>query len=147
VVAVCLALMATIGPDSNLWAVRVLLFVTGFAMSHVFMPSQTAAFATIPPQSTGAASTLYNAQRQLGSALGVAVLGTVLAAVGTVTTTSGGTPTANLAAYRVAFLVAATLALAAAVIALSVRDSDAAATMRRAPEPSARPEPVGASAS
>ncbi|GAA2155305.1 MDR family MFS transporter [Kitasatospora kazusensis] len=144
VVAVCLALMATIGPDSNLWAVRGLLFVTGFAMSHVFMPSQTAAFAGISQRSTGAASTLYNAQRQLGSALGVAVLGTVLAAVGTVTTHAGGTPTANLAAYRAAFLVAAALALVAAVTALFVRDSDAAATMRRAPERA--PEPVAEAA-
>ncbi|MDH6578678.1 MDR family MFS transporter [Kitasatospora sp. MAP5-34] len=132
VVASCLALMATIGPGSNLWAVRGLLFVTGFAMAHVFMPSQTAAFAGVSQRSTGAASTLYNAQRQLGSALGVAVLGTVLATVGTVTSTAGGTPTANLAAYRAAFLVAAALALVAAVTALFVRDSDAAATMRRA---------------
>ena len=50
----------------------------------------------------------------------------------TVTTTVGGTPTANLAAYRAAFLVAAGLAAVAAVIALFVRDSDAATTMRRA---------------
>ncbi|GAA0678453.1 MDR family MFS transporter [Kitasatospora atroaurantiaca] len=146
VVALCLALMAAIGPGSNLWAVRVLLFVTGFAMSHVFMPSQTAAFSTISPASTGGASTLYNAQRQLGSALGVAILGTVLAAVGTVTTTVGGTPTANLDAYRAAFLVASALALVAAVTALFVRDSDAAATMRRAPGTDREPEPAGVSA-
>ncbi|MER5864620.1 MDR family MFS transporter [Kitasatospora sp. NPDC002040] len=140
-VAVCLALMATIGPESNLWAVRALLFVTGFAMAHVFMPSQTAAFATVPMAATGAASTLYNAQRQLGSALGVAVLGTVLAGVGTVTTSAAGTPTANLAAYQAAFLTAAGLALVAAVAALFVRDSDAAATMRGPAERTA-PEPV-----
>ncbi|MER6396210.1 DHA2 family efflux MFS transporter permease subunit [Kitasatospora sp. NPDC001603] len=133
VVACCLALMATIGPDSNLWAVRALMFVTGYAMSHVFMPSQTAAFATIGARDTGAASTLYNAQRQLGSALGVAVLGTVLTAVGAVTVNASGTPVANLAAYRAAFLTAAGLALAAAAISLLVRDSDAAATMRAVP--------------
>ncbi|MEV0534559.1 DHA2 family efflux MFS transporter permease subunit [Kitasatospora sp. NPDC050463] len=150
VVACCLALMATIGPDSNLWAVRALMFVTGYAMSHVFMPSQTAAFATIGARDTGAASTLYNAQRQLGSALGVAVLGTVLTAVGAFTVNASGTPVANLAAYRAAFLTAAGLALAAAAIALLVRDSDAAATMRAVPaggtaEGAAEPaaEPVG----
>lgn len=150
VVACCLALMATIGPDSNLWAVRALMFVTGYAMSHVFMPSQTAAFATISARDTGAASTLYNAQRQLGSALGVAVLGTVLTAVGAFTVNASGTPVANLTAYRAAFLTAAGLALAAAAIALLVRDSDAAATMRAVPaggtaEGAAEPvaEPVG----
>ncbi|MFE2913481.1 MDR family MFS transporter [Kitasatospora indigofera] len=139
VVALCLAAMTAITPDSNLWAVRGLMFVTGFAMSHVFMPSQTAAFATVPARATGAASTLYNAQRQLGSALGVAVLGTVLTAAGTVTVDAAGTPVANLAAYRAAFLVASGLALVAALIALSVRDSDAAATMRRVPGPAAEP--------
>ncbi|WP_441246107.1 MDR family MFS transporter [Kitasatospora sp. McL0602] len=144
VVAVCLALMAAIGPDSNLWAVRALLLVTGFAMGHVFMPSQTAAFAGIPAERTGAASTLYNAQRQLGSALGVAVLGTVLAAVGTLSTTAAGTPTANLAAYRTAFLVASGLALIAAVTALFVRDSDAAATMRGASGQASEPARTGA---
>ncbi|MFF2662134.1 MDR family MFS transporter [Kitasatospora sp. NPDC058032] len=133
VVAAALAVMATIGPDSNLWAVRALLFVCGFAMAHVFMPSQTAAFATIPVASTGAASTLYNAQRQLGSALGVAVLGTVLTAVGPFAADASGTPVANLTAYRAAFLTAAGLALLAAVIALRVRDADAAATMRPGP--------------
>ncbi|WP_380285139.1 MDR family MFS transporter [Kitasatospora purpeofusca] len=133
VVACCLALMATIGPQSNLWAVRGLLFLTGYAMSHVFMPSQTAAFATVPAASTGAASTLYNAQRQLGSALGVAVLGTVLTAVGPLAADASGTPVANLTAYRAAFLTAAGLALLAAVIALRVRDGDAATTMRPAP--------------
>ncbi|WP_371481547.1 MDR family MFS transporter [Kitasatospora sp. NBC_00315] len=143
VVALCLALMATITPDSNLWAVRALLFVTGFAMSHVFMPSQTAAFATVPPRATGAASTLYNAQRQLGSALGVAVLGTVLTAVGTVTVDAAGTPVANLDAYRAAFLVAAGLALVAAAVALSVRDSDAVATMRAVPRPAVEPVAEG----
>ncbi|MFI6443517.1 MDR family MFS transporter [Kitasatospora sp. NPDC050543] len=141
VVAGCLALMATITPESNLWAVRGLLFVTGFAMSHVFMPSQTAAFATVPARSTGAASTLYNAQRQLGAALGVAVLGTVLTALGTVSTNAAGTPVANLAAYRTAFLVAAALALVAAAISFSVRDSDAAATMRPAPGGPSEPAP------
>ncbi len=141
VVALCLALMAAITPDTDLWAVRALLFVTGFAMSHVFMPSQTAAFATIPAAATGAASTLYNAQRQLGSALGVAVLGTVLTAVGAVTSGPAGTPVANLVAYRAAFLVASGLALAAAAVALSVRDSDAAATMRPRPAPAGGPAP------
>ena len=51
-------------------------------MSHVFVPSQAAGFATISPANTGRASTLFNAVRQLGSAFGVALLTTVMAAVG-----------------------------------------------------------------
>ncbi|MDT3446331.1 MULTISPECIES: hypothetical protein [unclassified Pseudofrankia] len=48
-------------------------------------------------------------------------------------TSAGGrhAPRSDVHAYHVAFLVAAGLALAAAVIALTVHDSGAAATIRR----------------
>jgi Na+/melibiose symporter-like transporter len=132
-VAVAMALMSLLTPDTSVWAARALMFGTGFAMAHVFMPAQTAAFATVSSAATGRASTLFNAQRQLGSAMGVALLGTVLASIGTVTTGADGTPTANLAAYHAAFLVAAGLAAAAAVLALFISDRDAAPTMARTP--------------
>jgi predicted MFS family arabinose efflux permease len=124
-----MALMSLLTPETSVWAARALMFATGFSMAHVFMPAQTAAFATISPAATGRASTLFNAQRQLGSAIGVALLGTVLAGIGTVTTSASGTPTANLTAYHAAFLVAAGLAALAAVAALFIPDRDAAPTM------------------
>jgi Na+/melibiose symporter-like transporter len=128
-VAVAMALMSLLTPDTSVWAARALMFATGFAMAHVFMPAQTAAFATISAKATGRASTLFNAQRQLGSAIGVALLGTVLATIGTSSTGSSGTPSANLTAYHAAFLVAAGLAAVAAVLALFISDRDAAPTM------------------
>ena len=146
-VAVAMALMSLLTPDTSVWAARALMFGTGFAMAHVFMPAQTAAFATISSAATGRASTLFNAQRQLGSAMGVALLGTVLASIGTVTTGpaaggANGTPTANLAAYHAAFLVAAGLAAVAAVLALFISDRDAAPTMVRTPAAASGPETV-----
>ena len=128
-VAVAMALMSLLTPETSVWAARGLMFATGFSMAHVFMPAQTAAFATISAKATGRASTLFNAQRQLGSAIGVALLGTVLATIGTSTTGPGGTPSANLTAYHAAFLVAAGLAAVAAVVALFISDRDAAPTM------------------
>ena len=110
---------------------RVLMFLTGSGMAYAFLPVQTAAFATISSASTGRASALFNAQRQLGSALGVAVLGEVLSAVGPTLLSANGTQRPNLAAYHAAFLAAAVLALTAACIALAVSDEDAAATMQR----------------
>jgi EmrB/QacA subfamily drug resistance transporter len=136
-VAVCMALMSLLTPETSVWVARALMFATGFSMAHVFMPAQTAAFATISPAATGRASTLFNAQRQLGSAIGVALLGTVLAGIGTVTTSASGTPVANLTAYHAAFLVAAGLAAVAAAVALFVSDRDAAPTMVAKPRSSA----------
>ena len=95
------------------------------------LPLRAATFATISPASTGRASAFYSAQTQLGAALGVAVLGTVLSIVGVTTLSATGVVQPNLAAYHAAFLAAAALALIGACIALTISDRDAAATMKR----------------
>ena len=129
-VAIVMALMGLLGRDTNLWFMRVLMFLTGAGMACSFVPSQAAAFAAISSASTGRASALFNAQRQFGSAFGVAVLGGVLSAVGPTRLSASGALLPNLSAYHAAFLAAAALALTAAGIALRVSDRDAAATMR-----------------
>ena len=86
-------------------------FVLGLGMAHIFIPSQTAAFATISHERSGGASTLFNVQRQVGSAIGVAVLSSVLAAIGPVTVTPAGA-VPNFTAYHWGFAVAAVMALA-----------------------------------
>jgi len=67
----------------------------------------------------------------------------VMAAVGTVHLV-GAHLTANLTAYHAAFLMAAGFALIASILALTIKDSDAAATMvrrrRAVPEPESEPE-------
>ena len=136
-VAVMMALMSRLTPETTAWAARALMFGTGFCMAYVFLPAQTAAFATISGRATGRASTLFNAQRQLGPAAGVALLGAVLTSNGTVAAGHGGTPVANLTAYHAAFLTAAGLAVLASVIALFVSDRDAAPTMAPRESPAA----------
>jgi MFS family permease len=130
ILSLTLALMTLIGRDTSLWWMRLLLFVSGYGMAHVFVPSQAAGFATISPADTARASTLFNAQRQLGGAVGVALLSSVVAAVGPVRFVSRRA-VPNLASYHTAFLVAAGVAVIAAVAALTVKDSDAAHTMVR----------------
>ena len=71
---------------------------------------------------------MFNTVRQLGGAIGVAVLTTTIVAVGPVHVV-GGHPVANLTAYRVAFLVAAAVALMATAFSLRIRDADAARTI------------------
>ena len=129
-VAVVMALMSRLGSDTNLWFMRLLMFLTGAGMAYAFVPGQTAAFATISSAAMGQASALSNALRQLGSALGVAVIGGVLSLVGMTSLSATGTAQPNLMAYHAAFLAAAALALIAACLALGISDRDAAPTMR-----------------
>jgi hypothetical protein len=82
----------------------------GFAMGQVFVPTQAAAFATVSPGATGKASTIFNAARQVGRAIGVALLTTAIVLIGTAHLMAGH-EVANLTAYRIAFLVAAAFCL------------------------------------
>jgi len=129
-VAVVMTLMTQIGLTTDLWWMRVLMFAMGLTMSQAFISCQAAAFATISLPDTGSASSIFNSGRQLGSAVGVALLATVLAAVGTTQQVDGHT-VPNLTAYHAAFVTSAGIALIGAAIALTIRDADAASTMVR----------------
>jgi EmrB/QacA subfamily drug resistance transporter len=131
-VLVSIGLMTLVGAQTNLWWMRLLMFVMGVMQGQVFVPSQGAAFATITPAASGRAATLFNAGRQLGGAIGVAVLTTAVVAVGAVHV-ADGRAAANLLAYHVAFGVAAAVDAVAVLVALRIRDADAAATIPARP--------------
>lgn len=128
ILAASLGLMALVSTTGQLWWMRALLFLTGYGMSHCFTSAQAAGFATISGDDTARASTVFNALRQLGGAVGVALLSTVVATIGPVRL-AGGRSLPHLAAYHGAFLTAAAFALLAAVAALRVDDTAAAHTM------------------
>ncbi len=139
-VAVSIGLLGLLGPGTSLWWARLLMLTLGLAMAQVFVPVQAAAFATITPQATGRASTMFNAVRQLGGAIGVALLTTAIVTVGPIHLV-GGHPVANLTAYRIAFGVAAATALLGTACSLRIHDSDAARTIpRRKNRPPSRPD-------
>lgn len=142
IIAVMMVALATVGVDTNLWVPRGYLFLLGMAMSGMFIPVQAAAFASTSHQDMGAASTLLNANQQLGGAIGVAIMTTVFVAVGPVDLV-GGRPVANLGAYHAAFLTGACFAVAAAIVALFIHDADAASTITRWRD---RPADAGSSA-
>jgi MFS family permease len=126
--AIFIGLMSSVGAGDVHWAMPALMFLTGIAIGFSMAPSVTASLATISKAATGQAMTLTNTQRQVASALGVAIIGTVLAAVGTVSVT-GGVARPQLGAYHVGFAVAAGLMLLGAAFASRIRDTDAAPTM------------------
>jgi hypothetical protein len=79
---------------------------------------------------TGVASTIFNAQRQVGGAIGVALLTAVISAPHP-GADNRGLRRGQLAPFHLGLLVCAGVAVAAALAALSVRDGDAAWTMIR----------------
>jgi EmrB/QacA subfamily drug resistance transporter len=127
-VAVSIGLMALMDGTTSLWWARILLFFMGLGMGQVFVPAQAISFATISPADTGRASTLYNATRQLGGALGVSILTTALVLIGA-THHVAGHVVANFTGYRVTFLLAAALCLVGVPWALVIRDAEAAHTI------------------
>ena len=151
IVAASTALMSLISTTGELWWMRILMFVLGYGMAHVFTSAQAAGFATISGPDTARASTVFNALRQLGGAVGVAILSTIVAEIGPVTR-SHGRLVPHLTAYHATFLVAAAIALLASFAAQRIDDAAASHTMvprkrRRAPargpqSPAGRPVPV-----
>ncbi|MCC6674664.1 MAG: MFS transporter, partial [Thermomicrobiales bacterium] len=121
-------IMSRLSLEGGPWPVRFLMFSLGVSMAYIFLPNQAASLATISRSDTGRASTLFSVQRQIGSATGIALLGSVMAVVGT---TIGGAIDGppNVNAYHAAYLAAAGVAFVGALFSLRVPDSEAAATM------------------
>jgi hypothetical protein len=90
------------------------LFVTGFGTTNLIYGATVAGSGGVPNDEQGLASALINASRQVGAAIGIAIL-LSLAATGTATSNS------ELAAgYRTALGWAAGLAIVAALVSLTV---------------------------
>ena len=126
------ASLALVDLDTSIWVVRLAMFALGLGMGFMIMSQQAAAFAQISPADTANASAIYSMLRQTSSAVGVAVLATVLKSR-LPSTGREAPPVDQLAAYHTAFLVAAALAIVAVAVAALVRDRDAAATMHPTP--------------
>lgn len=70
-----------IGPDTPIWLVGALFFVQGAGMASVMPPATESILSTLPRERAGVGSAVTNTVRQLGGALGIAVLGSVVMAV------------------------------------------------------------------
>jgi EmrB/QacA subfamily drug resistance transporter len=122
----CLVTFAFAGSGTNLWVIRLLIFAVGFGMGAVILSVQAAAYATISPAEAGHASAIFSTQFQASAATGIAVLGTILSAVG------GRGVVPKPSTFRIDFLVAAASAFIACVYSLRINDHDARVTMTRA---------------
>ncbi len=128
--AAIFASLVLVDGTTSLWWVRLAMFGAGLCNGANMMAVQAAMFTHISKADTTHASAIYNTQRQASIAATVAILTTIVAAV-------GGAPVDG---FRAAFAADAAIALLGAVAAWTlVRTEDARATMR----PSHRSAPAG----
>lgn len=121
--ALSFAAMNLIGPH-DVWMAALVQLASGFFVGAATAELQVVAFMTIDKTDTGGASTLFNVQRQVGSALGVAITASVLAASGP-----------GLGSYHWAMLTSAGFAIIGVLLALRVTES---VVLQREPVPAGR---------
>ena len=78
-VALSLIALFFVELETPLWVILVVFFVFGFGMGNVIAPASTVMQNVLPLARAGAGSAVQNTVRQVGGALGVAIIGTVLA--------------------------------------------------------------------
>ena len=66
------------GPDMPYWPLGLWFFLVAFAMGWVMAPSTGSVMGSVPPEKSGVASAMNDVTRQVGGALGVAVIGSLI---------------------------------------------------------------------
>ncbi|MEJ3744845.1 MFS transporter [Actinomycetes bacterium KLBMP 9797] len=89
-----LAGFAFLGADTPIWVMLVFFFVQGVGMANIMPPAMESIMSSLPREKAGVGSAVSNTVRQVAGALGVAILGSVLASVyrDEVRTTAAGLP-------------------------------------------------------
>jgi len=78
-VALSLLALTQLAVESPLWILLVGFFMFGFGMGNVIAPASTVMQNVLPLARAGAGSAVQNTVRQVGGALGIAIIGTLLA--------------------------------------------------------------------
>ena len=68
-----------VGNHSSIWVLETLFFFQGFAIGSIMPPATESIMSSLPREKAGAGSAINNVARQVGGAIGIAVVGTVLA--------------------------------------------------------------------
>jgi EmrB/QacA subfamily drug resistance transporter len=116
--AVSLLLFSRLGLDSGFWNLLPGLVIGGVGMASVMTPMSAAAMGSVPVAKAGVASGVLNTFRQVGGALGIAVLGAILTSRQSSALAAGaGPPEAFVDGFQLALKVAAVFAFAGALTA------------------------------
>ena len=115
--AVALLVFSRLGLDSGFWNIFPGLIVGGLGMALVMTPMTAAALGSVPVAKAGVGSGVLNTFRQVGGALGIAVMGAIVAAYVDLAGTQRPDASAFIDGFQTALLVSAVIALAGAIIA------------------------------
>jgi EmrB/QacA subfamily drug resistance transporter len=74
-------LIATLPVDAPVWYLVIVGFIFGFGLGNVIAPSTTRMTLATPPARSGSGSAVQNTVRQVASALGVAIVSSIVATV------------------------------------------------------------------
>jgi EmrB/QacA subfamily drug resistance transporter len=78
VIAVGLAIVAQVGTQSPYWVMAAGLIVLGVGLGTATTPATTSITETLPPAQQGVGSALNDLSREVGGAIGIAVIGSIL---------------------------------------------------------------------
>src|SRR6202012_6118103 len=81
VVAVAFLGVHLVSASTPIWYFEFLLFVQGPGRSNVFAPSTAAVMSAVPRERAGAGSALNNTVRNVGQALGIGILGSLISSI------------------------------------------------------------------
>jgi EmrB/QacA subfamily drug resistance transporter len=117
-VAASLLVFAQLQPDSGYWTLLPAMIAGGIGMAITMTPMTAAALSAVPVDKAGVGSGMLNTFRQVGGALGIAVMGAILAAEANSSLAAGASPvTAFMNGLHHSLYIAAAIAFVAAVIA------------------------------
>ncbi len=116
-VSVSLVLFSLLDERSSFWNLFPALLVGGAGMAMAMTPTTSAAMGSVPVDKAGIGSGVLNSSRQVGGALGVAVMGAILGSYIDVGRTSAAFPSQFVDGFQAALHVAAGIAFAAAAVA------------------------------
>ena len=113
---------STLGQDESFWSLLPGLVVGGFGMSLAMTPTAATVLRAVPTDKSGVGSATLNSMRQVGGALGIALMGAIMAHEIGDRTTRFGTPRpdAFVDAFQTTLVVAGLIALAGAVVAATL---------------------------
>jgi EmrB/QacA subfamily drug resistance transporter len=116
--AISLLIFSRLNEASNFWDVLPGLLVGGFGMAIVMTPTTAAAMGSVPVDKSGVGSAVLNSGRQVGGALGIAVMGAIIAASATGVPGTPESVQGFITGYQHALEVAAAIALVGALLSV-----------------------------
>jgi EmrB/QacA subfamily drug resistance transporter len=129
---VSLLLFAQLEPHSTFWVILPALLVGGAGMALVMTPMTAAAMSAVPVDKAGVGSGMLNTFRQIGGALGIAIMGAILANRAAAELRAGATRVeAFMSGLHEALYVGAGVAFGAAVVAAALIRSHAPTSSAR----------------